>query len=448
MLEDRRIGRLLFKLSMPAFIGMFVISMYNIVDTIFVGRYVGGLGIAGLSISFPLQMLCLGIGQLVGIGGASLISRQLGAGDRKSAELTLGNCFTIAAIFSAVIVAGGYADVDFWLRLMGASDAILPYARDYMVYILAGLVFQIYCMALNGLIRAEGNARVPMIGMIISALVNILLDAVFIIWLGMGIKGAAIATVISELLSCAYLLGYYRRGSAGVLSVRRGCLSLDRATTGRIFAIGVASFARTLSASISLVVVNNLLIRYGDETAVSAFGIIIRVMIFALMPGIVIAQGLQPILGYNYGAKRYGLALRAIWLALGSSTAFCTLVFLLAFFNPAPVFRVFTSDPEIISVGVHGARYIFFPIFMIGSIIVASMTFQALGKAVQSFLTSISRTVLFLIPLTLILPLYLDVDGVWLSFPLADILTFVFTMSLFIPQVKELKKLHAAETSN
>ena len=214
ILNDDRIGRLLLKLSLPAFFGMFVITLYNVVDTIFIGHYVGPLGIAGLSIVFPVQMLSMGIGHMTGMGGASLISRLIGAGNIPRAEHALGNAVTSAIVLSAIIMIVGLSNTDSWLRLMGASETILPYARDYMTIILIGMFFQTSAMALNFLIRAEGNARVPMTGMIIGAVLNIILDAIFIIPLGMGIKGAALATVIAQLISVMYFASYYFAGKS------------------------------------------------------------------------------------------------------------------------------------------------------------------------------------------------------------------------------------------
>ena len=302
VLDDDRIGRLLLKLSLPAFFGMFVITLYNVVDTIFIGHYVGPLGIAGLSIVFPVQMLSIGIGHLTGMGGASLISRSIGAGNVPRAERTVGNAMTATIVLSAIIMVAGLANTDFWLRLMGASETILPYARDYMRIILIGMFFMTFAMALNGLIRAEGNARIPMTGMIIGAGLNIILDAVFIIPLHMGIKGAALATVIAQLISVGYLLSYYFAG-ASFLKIHSRNLILQLNILRPIFAIGIASFARTLAGSLSAIFVNRMLVTYGGDFAVSAFGIIGRIIMFALMPGIVIGQGLQPILGFNYGLR-------------------------------------------------------------------------------------------------------------------------------------------------
>ena len=440
VLDDDRIGLLLLKLSLPAFFGMSVMTLYNVVDTIFIGHYVGPLGIAGLSIVFPLQMLSLGIGQMTGMGGASVVSRLIGARNTPRAEHALGNAITFNIMLSVMMTIAGLAGRDFWLGLMGSSDTILPYARDYMTIVVAGMVFPTLGMAMNALVRAERNARVAMTGMIVGAVLNIILDAIFIILLHMGITGAALATVISQMVSVAYFLGYYFSGRS-FLKIYLKNLALKLDILKAVLAIGVASFARTLSVSLSAVFVNRTLVAYGGDYAVSAFGIVNRIMMFAIMPGIVIGQGLQPILGYNYGAKRYGRALKTIKIGMIAATSCCILVFVVLYSATEPLIRIFTADEGLVELGTHAARRIILAMYLIGFIMVGSLTFQSIGKAVQSFITAISRAALFLIPLIFILPRYMQLDGVWLAFPLADALTFLLTLALLIPQIRELRRL-------
>ena len=440
ILDDDRIGRLLLRMSLPVFFSMFVTVLYNIMDTIFIGRYVGSLGIAGLSIVFPIQMLSIGIGEMTGMGGASLVSRLIGAGNIPRAERAIGNAITTTIVLSAILMTAGLANPDFWLRLMGSSETILPYARDYMTIILIGMFFMIFAMALNSLIRAEGNARIPMIGMIIGAVLNIILDAIFIIPLGMGIKGAALATVIAQLISALYLMSYYFAGKS-FLKIHSRNLIVEWNILKAILAIGVASFARLLAASLSAVFVNRMLVAYGGDYAVSAFGIINRIMMFAIMPGIVIGAGLQPILGFNYGAKRYDSALKAIKLAIAAATACCVVVFIVLYFAPEPFIRLFTTDNELIALSSYAAKRIFLALYLIGFMMVGSLVFQSIGKATQSFVTAISRPFLFLIPLIFILPQFLQLDGVWLAFPIADALAFLLTLALLLPQIRELRSM-------
>jgi len=441
VLDDDRIGRLLLKLSLPTFFGMFVMTLYNVVDTIFIGHYVGPLGIAGLSIVFPLQMLSIGIGQMTGMGGASLISRSIGAGDVAKAERTLGNALTANIILSVVLMVVCLAMPDFWLRLMGSSETILPYAREYMTIIIIGMLFMTFSMALNNLIRAEGNARVPMIGMIIGAVANIILDAIFIIPLGMGIQGAALATVIAQMISVAFFMRYYFSGKS-FLKIQLQNMAIQWHILKEILAIGIASFSRMVATSISAIFVNRMLILYGGDMAISAFGIIHRLMMFAMMPGIVIGGGLQPILGFNYGAKRYDRAIRAIIIAMGAAFACGLFVFGIVYFAPEPFVRIFTNDAELIALSSYAAKRIFLALYMISLIMVSSLVFQSIGKAVKSFITSIARPILFLIPVVLILPQFLGLDGVWLAFPISDGFTLLLTLLFLFPQIRELRRKH------
>jgi putative MATE family efflux protein len=296
-------------------------------------------------------------------------------------------------------------------------------------------------MASNNLIRAEGNARIPMIGMVMGAVLNIILDAVFIISLDMGIRGAALATVIAQLVSVLYFMRYYFSGKS-FLKIRFKNLIIEWGILKSILAIGVASFTRMMAGSFSVIFVNITLVAYGGDYGLSTFGILHRIMMFAMMPGIVIGAGLQPILGFNYGAKRYDKALRVIKLAIAAATACSVLVFLVLYFAPEPFIRVFTADNELIALTAYAAKRLFLAIPMIGFAMVGSLVFQSIGKATKSFITAISRPVLFFIPLIFILPRFLQLDGVWWAYPIADVFTITLILILLIPQVKELRSMH------
>jgi len=439
VLDDDRIGRLLVQLTLPAFLGMFVMTLYNVVDTIFIGQYVGTLGIAGLSIVFPVQMMSMGIGQMMGMGGASLISRLIGADNIPRAEHALGNAFSGTIILSAIIMVVGLSNPDFWLRLMGSSDTILPYARDYFTIIMFGMFFQTFAMSMNTLIRAEGNAKVPMIGMMIGAGANIILDAIFIIPLDMGVQGAALATVIAQFISTLYFLSYHFTGKS-FLKIHSRNLMIEWHIMKDILAIGMASFAMTVAGTFASVLVNRTVITFGGDVAIGAFGVLHRIMMFALMPGMVIGQGLQPILGFNYGAKRFDRALKIIRIAVTYSSGISIIAFLVLYFAPEPFLRIFTSDAELIAVSVYAAKRIFFVMPVIGFMMVGSIIFMSIGKVIQSILTSLARSVIFLLPLILILPRYWEIDGVWLSFPISDVFTFLLTLALLIPLLTEFRR--------
>jgi putative MATE family efflux protein len=443
ILDDDHIGKLLLKLSIPAFFGMFVMTLYNVVDTIFIGRFVGPLGIAGLSIVFPIQMLSMGIGQMTGMGGASLISRLIGRGDNEKAERALGNAITSCVGLSVFIMIIGLANIDFWLKLVGASSTILPYSRDYLSIILIGMVPGTIAMSFNGWIRAEGNARVSMVGMIIGAGLNIIFDAIFIVGLRWGVSGAAWATVISQLISVLYFLSYFFTGKS-FLKIHLRNLVPNLEILRGIFAIGISAFAMTIAGSISAIFVNRMFMQYGGDLAMSAYGILQRIMMFAMMPGMVIGQGLQPILGFNYGAKRYDRALRAIKLTMTLATIISMSAFIVLYFFNEPLIRVFTNDSGLIQLASHAARRIWLAMYLIGFIMAGSMIFQSMGKAVQSFIAAISRPALFLLPMVFILPQFWDLDGVWLAFPITDALTFILVISLLIPQIRLLRRMNVA----
>jgi putative MATE family efflux protein len=439
VLDSDRIGWLLLKLSIPAFFGMFVQTLYNVVNTIFVGHFVGPLGIAGLSIVFPLQMLTMGLGMMVGMGGASLISRLLGSGDKSGAERTVGNGFTISIVLYILICIAVLPFLDFWLELIGASEAVLPYARDYLLIIIAGSIFGIYSIALLTFARAEGNARVGMVGMIIGAVLSIILSAIFIIPMKMGVIGAGLATIIAQFASTIYLLSYYVSGSSYLKLTVANCIP-DVKILKAMFAIGSAAFAQTIASSLSAMILINMVVDYGGDYALSGFGIVQRIMMFAIMPAMVMGQGAQPILGFNYGARRYNLATKTIRIALLIATVLSTTTFLIVYFIPEPLIKIFSNDPELVSVGAYAAKRMFLAMPLMGVVMVSTQVFQALGKAVQAFITAIVRPLVFLIPASLLLPRLWQIDGVWLAFPSSDMLATILMVVLLIPIFRQFNR--------
>jgi putative MATE family efflux protein len=444
VLDTDRIGWLLVKLATPAFFGMFVQTLYNVVNTIFIGHFVGPLAIAGLSIVFPLQMLCMGIGMMVGLGGTSLISRYLGAGDIPRAERTLGNGITCSIILSLLLTAIIVPNVNFWLRLIGASEEVLPFAREYLIIIFSGTVFNVAGMALLNYVRGEGNARVGMIANMIGAILNIILDSILIILLHMGVKGAALGTVIAQIVTLIYLASYYLTGSS-YLKIRKSNLPLDFKILKSMFSIGTSSFVQTIGSSISAMFLIRMVVTYGGDIALSAFGILQRVMMFAMMPAMVIGQGVQPILGFNYGARRYSLALKALTIAYIASTILSILGFVVLYFIPEPIIKIFSTDPQLVATGTFAAKLIFLSMPLMGFVMVGTTSFQSIGKAMQAFITAIARPVVFLIPSVMILPRFLQLKGVFLSFPASDALTFVLTIILITPIIREFRKAAATE---
>jgi putative MATE family efflux protein len=444
VLESDHVGRLLMKLTVPIFFGMFVQMIYNVVDMIFIGRYVGPMAIAGVSVVFPINMLTIGIGTMVGVGGASLISRLIGQGDKSGAERALGNGMTFSVIFSLLLMALILPNVNFWLKLIGASPDVLPFARDYLIIVQAGTIVNIVSSVLMTYIRSEGNARVTMITMMTGAVLNIGLDALFIIALDMGVKGAALATIISQSVALIYLLSYYLTKS-GYLKVHVSNFAPDWKILKSIFAIGVASFAQTLVTAVAATLIIKMAVTYGGDMALSTFGIIQRTLWFAMMPGMVIGQGMQPVLGYNYGARRFNLALRSIILASIAATALSTVAFLVLILKPDAIAGIFTTDAGLIAAASYAAKRIFIALPLVGFFNVGSTVFPSIGKAIGSFIVAIARPLLFIIPAVLILPRFMGLDGVWYSFALSDALTFLLTIALVVPLIRSFQKSHEAE---
>ncbi|MCD6599519.1 MAG: MATE family efflux transporter [Dehalococcoidia bacterium] len=441
-LANEPVKTLLWKLSVPAMAGMFVMSLYNVVDMIFVGRGVGALAIAGVSVVFPLQMFTMAIGMMIGMGTSSLISRSMGAGDMKRAERALGNAIFLILILGSTLTIVGLAKTTFFIYLFGATDDVFPYAKEYMDVILFSVVLHEFAMSSNGIIRAEGNARVAMVSMFIGALVNIALDPIFIFALGMGVRGAAIATVIAQAVTTLYLLRYFLSGKSS-LRIRVKNFLLEWAVVKQIVSIGFASFIRTAATSFIAVIINRTLASYGGGISIAVFGVIRRVMMFAAMPSMGIAQGLQPILGFSYGAKRYDRGIEVIRKSAIIATVFSVAAFGILLFFPGPIMRIFSTDAVLLSQGTHAMKLAFLAFWLVGFHMVGSTIFQAIGKVIPTFILATSRQILFLIPLILILPRFFQLDGIWLSIPIADALSFSITLVMVIPQMREFKRQQA-----
>lgn len=437
MLAHEPIGRLLTRLSLPAIIGMMVNALYNMVDTIFVGQWVGTLAIGALAVAFPLQMLVHTIGQTIGNGGASIISRRMGAGKQDEASRTLGNMLLMASILGLLFLLLGSLAIVPLLKLCGTTEAMMPYAVDYFQIFLFAAPFLIMNMTCANAIIAEGNAKFAMLTMAMGAVLNILLDPIFIYVLDMGVRGAATATTISIAFSCLFFVRYLWRGQSEI-PVGRRFLRPNWSLIKRILAIGSPAFAREGAMSVTLGLLNNALRIYGGEVAIAAFGVIFRVFAFIFMPLFGLTIGLQPIVGYNYGAGQYKRVKRSIWLASVVSTAATTSGFLVMMLFPGFIIKLFTSDPELIELGRKALRLMVLTIPLVGIQVIGSGIFQALGKSVQALLLTLSRQVLVLIPLVLIMPRLFGLTGVWLSFPVADIISFLITLAFLLTAVKKM----------
>lgn len=437
-LGTARIARLLVRMSAPAMVGLVVQALYNLTDTVFVGRGVGSLAIAGIAISFPVQILVMAIAQTFGIGAASIVSRSLGAGDRARARRTLGNLFSIVVISSAVIASLGSLFLTPLLRLFGATETILPYGRDYLGMILLGTPFFLFAMATNAVVRGEGNARVAMGTMIISGLLNIALDPLFIYGLHMGVSGAALATVLAQAVTVGYLI-YYFSSSRSSLRTRITDLRLDARIVWESFAVGIGSGLRAAAGSFTTIILNNTLAVYGGDTAIAAFGVINRIITFLFLPMFGVVQGMMPIVGYNYGARQLNRARHAVRLSTMITTAMslATTAVLAAF--PNQLMRVFTGDPALIEMAVPSVRLIVIAFPTVGFQVIAAGMYQALGRPLPAMVLALLRQVILLAPLVLVLPRVLGLPGVWASFPIADGVAGLITAAMALPAVLSLR---------
>ena len=427
MLANEKMGKLLRTLSIPAIVGMVVQALYNVVDTFFVSRYVGTLGVAGVAVAFPIQMILIGIGAAVGIGGASMLSRRMGERDREGASRALGNMISLSIVMGIICMIVGLVLMNPLLRIFGANDAIMPYARDFISVILMGSSFFIFSMVASSAARAEGNAKVAMFSLVIGGCLNVILNPIFIIGMGHGVRGSAEASVISSFASCLFLLFYILKGKSEV-TLKLHHLRLKWSIITEIFAVGVSDFARTAAMSATSAIFNNVLRELGGEVPIAVFGIIFRVISFVFMPMIGIAQGSQPILGFNYGARQFNRVRECLGMANKSATILACIGCVLFMALPEQIFRIFSSDEELIAMGTTATRCLVLAFPLIGYQNIGASLFQAIGKAKHAIFLAFSRQVLFLIPMVLILSKLFGLNGVWMSFPASDVTAFLVTL--------------------
>ena len=441
------IGKLLMKLSVPATIGMMVMVLYNVIDTIFVAKYVGTMAIGGLAIVMPITMLIAAVGMSLGVGGSSLISRYLGANENDKANSVFGNLLMLTLSFTVVFSIIGYIFPETILKLFGAEGEILPYAKEYYLIVLAGTPFLGMSMAGNNIIRSEGNARMSMIVMLVSSILNLVLDYIFIIKLNWGISGAAWATFISQVLTFIFITYYFLGSGKSTIKLKLHNLRLNIDSVREVIGIGSSSFARQGSASIVAILINHSLMNYGSEIDVAIYGILNKVMMMSIFPMIGLIQGFLPIMSFNYGAKSYDRVISVIKISLSSAFILGSIgLFVMAVF-PTEVFEIFTTDNDII---IPGARYlviVMVVIPLVGIQMLGASFFQAIGKAKPALFLTLARQIIFLIPLVLFLPKIFGIVGIWYAFPISDISATIITIIYLYPQYKKIKELQLAEAS-
>jgi putative MATE family efflux protein len=436
-----RLGGLLLRYALPSVIGMVVGALYNIVDRIFIGRGVGTLALAGVAVAFPLQLVQIAFSVLVGLGATTLISISLGEGNKEKAERVLGNGFSVILIISLTIASLGLAFLEPLLRLFGASESVLPYAKAFTTVVLLGTPVATISQGVNGFIRGEGNPKVAMATQLIGPVLNIFLCPFFIFVLKLGIVGSALATVISQTVGTTWVLSYYLSGRS-LLRLKAANLKPRREIVLPILAIGSATCLGDLASSVMNGIMNNQLERYGGDVAVTAMGIVFAISNLFFLTLIGINMGVQPIIGYNLGAKLYARVRKAELLAIGAASAFVTIGYIAVQLFPGAFVSLFAGDnAEVKAVGVYAFRHYFLVMPLLGLQVVGAGYFQAVGKPRQSVVLSLSRQFIILVPLLYILPLLFGLDGVWNAQPVADILSTIITAAFLARELKGLARL-------
>ncbi len=431
-LGTESIPRLIIKQSVPAAIGFLIMSIYSIVDTIFVGRFIGTLAIGAITVVMPISFLISSIGMAIGVGGASMISRALGGNDRKRALKTFGNMINATLHFSAVLVLIGFIFEDPILIMFGGKGEILPYAKEYFRVLLFGVPFLAWAMMANNVIRAQGKPKVAMLTMVIPAVINTILDPIFIIVFDMGLAGAAWATTISYVISAFYTLVYFVRGNSEIRIIGK-YFKLDFGIIREILSIGSITLARQGSISVLIVVLNHSLYQHSGEMGIAVYGVVNRVMMFALFPVIGISQGFLPIAGYNYGARNISRVKESINISIKYSTFMAATILLFVLFFSETIVSTFTTDNQLIKNSSHAMIWIFLMMPLIAVQMVGAGYFQAIGKTLPALLLTLTKQGFFLIPLVLVLPQFFGLDGIWFSFPIADLLSAIITW-IFLKQ--------------
>jgi putative MATE family efflux protein len=437
-LGTEKISKLLRQYAVPAIIAMTASSLYNMVDSIFIGQGVGALAISGLAITFPFMNIAAAFGTLVGIGASTLVSVKLGQKDYISARKVLGNVFILNILIGILFTIVSLVFLEPILYFFGASENTIIYAREYMVIILLGNVITHLYFGLNNVLRSSGHPQKAMILTITTVVVNTILDPVFIFVFGWGIQGAAIATVLAQLISLIWQI-YIFRDKNELLHLHKGIFHPDFRIIKDMLSIGMSPFLMNVASCFIVILINNGMKRYSGDLAIGAFGIVNRISFMFVMIVMGLNQGMQPIAGYNYGARQISRVMEVLKLTAFFATLITTVAFLIGELTPETATRIFTTDEELIRLSVYGLRItvMFFP--LIGAQIVIANFFQSIGMAGKAIFLSLIRQVLVLIPCLIILPRFYGLTGVWVSMPVSDLMACIVSTIMIIYQIKKFK---------
>ena len=437
-LGTKPVGSLLWQYALPAIVAMSASSLYNIIDRAFIGQVVGPEAIAGLGITFPFMNLSAAFGAAVGVGASTCISVKLGQRDYRTAEHLLGNTVTLNLIVGFLFMAVCLVFLDPILRFFGASDATLPYAREFMVVILLGNMITHMYFGMNAVLRAAGKPRHAMYATLFTVGMNIVLVIAFVWWFRWGIRGAALATITSQSMALCWQMWLFS-DKKELLHLKRGIYKLKADLVRNIIAIGISPFLMNVTSCIIVIFMNNQFVRYGGDMAVGAYSIANSVAMVFFMFVMGVNQGMQPIVGYNYGAEKYDRMMRCLWLAIAVATSILLAGWALSMLFPAQIARIFTTDPELLRLSTRGIRLdmLVFPI--IASQAVITNFFQCIGKVKISIFLSLTRQLFMLLPLAFLLPLWWQLDGVWYSMPASDFGSFAMTWPLLWWYIRKFK---------
>lgn len=438
-LGTKPVGKLLLQYALPAIIAMTASSLYNIIDRIFIGHEVGPMAISGLAITFPFMNLSAAFGAAVGVGASTAISVKLGQRDYQTAIKLLGNTVTLNLLVGFVFAIVCLAFLDPILLFFGASLQTISYARDFMQVILAGNMITHMYFGMNAVLRSAGKPRQAMYSTIFTVVMNILLDVVFIFWWGWGIRGAALATILSQSLALIYQMKLLTDKSQ-ILHFKRGIYKLESGLVKNILGIGISPFLMNVCACIVVIFMNNQFVKYGGDLSVGSYGIANAIGTVFVMFIMGVNQGMQPIAGYNYGSQQTDRLMRVLKLSIITATCIMTVGWLIAMLLPNYCARMFTTDDTLIRLSIKAIRINMLVFPVIGFQMVVTNFFQCIGKVKISIFLSLSRQLLFLLPLLAVLPTFLGVDGVWYSLPASDLTSAIVTaviMSVFMRKFKK-----------
>ncbi len=437
-LGTENIGKLLMQYAVPAIIAMTASSLYNMVDSIFIGHGVGTMAISGLALTFPLMNLAAAFGSLVGVGAATLISVKLGQKDYDTAQRVLGNVFVLNILLGVAFTVIVMAFLDPILYFFGGSDETVGYARDYMYIILLGNTITHLYLGLNAVLRSSGHPQKPMYATIATVIINTILDPVFIYGFGWGIRGAAIATIVAQIISLMWQLWIFS-SKEELLHFHRGIFRLKRKIVFDSLAIGMSPFLMNMAACFIVILINQGLKKYGGDLAIGAFGIVNRLVFIIVMIVMGLNQGMQPIAGYNFGAKQYERVTKTLKLTIIYATGVTTFGFIIGMLFSDTVVGIFTSDAELIELSAKGLRIVvmFFPI--IGFQMVTANFFQSIGMASKAIFLSLTRQMVVLLPCLLILPRFFGAAGVWYSMPISDLLASLIAGTMLVWQFRKFR---------